>query len=101
MVTLKMTARQEERSVSSGLKSGFEAVIHAFYADVFRYAFFLSRNRAQAEDLTHETFDAPPTPYCEAKLLQGREAPGRVGRSDLQPGSVRLTVRSRNRLNHG
>lgn len=34
----------------------YEALVDAFYKDIFRYAYWLSRSRQQAEDLTQETF---------------------------------------------
>ena len=38
------------------LELRYEAMVRALSADVYRYAFFLCRNEAQAEDLTQETF---------------------------------------------
>lgn len=34
----------------------FEALVHAYSADLYRFAFWLCRNRALAEDLVQETF---------------------------------------------
>ncbi len=34
----------------------FEALVHAWSADLYRFAFWLCRHRAQAEDLVQETF---------------------------------------------
>ncbi len=34
----------------------FEALVNAYAADLYRYGFWLCRNRAQAEDLVQETF---------------------------------------------
>jgi RNA polymerase sigma-70 factor (ECF subfamily) len=34
----------------------YEALVTAFYNDIFRYAYWLSKSRQQAEDLTQETF---------------------------------------------
>jgi RNA polymerase sigma-70 factor (ECF subfamily) len=37
-------------------KARFEQVVRAYANDLFRYQYWLCRNRAQAEDLTQETF---------------------------------------------
>lgn len=34
----------------------YEALVDAYYRDIFRYAYWLSKSRQQAEDLTQETF---------------------------------------------
>lgn len=34
----------------------YETLVEQFYADIFRYAYWLSRNRPLAEDLVQETF---------------------------------------------
>ena len=38
------------------LQQRYEAMVRALSGDVYRYAFFLCRNEAQAEDLAQETF---------------------------------------------
>ena len=40
----------------SKLQRRYEAMVRALSGDVYRYAFYLCRNEAQAEDLTQETF---------------------------------------------
>ncbi len=40
----------------SGLQQRYEAMVRALSGDVYRYAYFLCRDRTQAEDLTQETF---------------------------------------------
>jgi len=43
--------------VSAGDKTGeFEQVVRAYSADLYRYAYWLCRNRHQAEDLVQEAF---------------------------------------------
>lgn len=39
-------------------QSGFEAVVRAYSSDLFRFAYWLCRNRWQAQDLVQETFVA-------------------------------------------
>ena len=34
----------------------YEALVHAFQADIFRYAFWLTQDRSIAEDIVQETF---------------------------------------------
>lgn len=42
--------------MGSRLDGRFESMVRAFSGDLFRYALFLCRDRAQAEDLMQETF---------------------------------------------
>lgn len=37
-------------------KARYESIVNEFYNDIFRYAFWLSKSRQVAEDLTQETF---------------------------------------------
>ena len=37
-------------------KTRYESLVNEFYNDIFRYAFWLSKSRPLAEDLTQETF---------------------------------------------
>lgn len=39
-------------------QSGFEMMVRAYSADLFRFAYWLCRNRWQAQDLVQETFAA-------------------------------------------
>jgi len=41
---------------SSSRKAEFEQVVRAYANDLFRYLYWLCRERAQAEDLVQETF---------------------------------------------
>jgi len=46
-------------SVSSGMdnkQQRFNALVNALYADIYRYAFWLCKNRSVAEDLVQETY---------------------------------------------
>ncbi|QCZ94115.1 sigma-70 family RNA polymerase sigma factor [Salinimonas iocasae] len=49
----------ERRRVSSDMKEKqqrYEALVHAFHADIFRYAFYLIQDKSIAEDVVQETF---------------------------------------------
>jgi len=43
-------------SAMASKQKRFEALVNALYADVFRYAYWLCRNRSMAEDLVQETY---------------------------------------------
>lgn len=43
-------------SSSGSTKTRYEALVGEYYGDIFRYAFWLSKSRQVAEDLTQETF---------------------------------------------
>lgn len=46
-------------SVSGGMASKqkrYEALVHSLHGDIYRYAFWLVKDRAVAEDITQETF---------------------------------------------
>lgn len=43
-------------SSSGSKKTRYEALVGEYYGDIFRYAFWLSKSRQVAEDLTQETF---------------------------------------------
>lgn len=43
-------------SVMASKQKRFEALVNALYADIFRYAYWLCRNRSMAEDLVQETY---------------------------------------------
>jgi len=51
----KMTNQRQDRP-KPPRQVAFEALMSAYGADVYRYALWLVRNRAQAEDLVQETF---------------------------------------------
>jgi len=51
-----MTRESEQGCPLSVLQQRYEAMVRALSADVYRYAWFLCRDAAQAEDLTQETF---------------------------------------------
>lgn len=40
----------------SGKRAEFEALVHSYSAELYRYAYYLSRDRLTAEDLVQETF---------------------------------------------
>ena len=40
----------------SNKQKRFDALLNALYADVYRYAFWLCKNRPMAEDLVQETY---------------------------------------------
>jgi RNA polymerase sigma-70 factor (ECF subfamily) len=43
-------------STSNHRREAYEAIVSSYYQDVFRYAFWLTRNANVAEDLVQETF---------------------------------------------
>lgn len=55
-----MTSKEnQETSVIEGTgskKYRYETLVNKFYHDIFRYAYWLSKSRQQAEDLVQETF---------------------------------------------
>ena len=44
------------RDMFSGKQTGFEALVRAYSAELYRYAYWLARDRFVAEDLVQETF---------------------------------------------
>lgn len=59
MNTLMTAKENDNKTVIDGAGSRqqrYEALVTQFYHDIFRYAYWLSRSRQQAEDLTQETF---------------------------------------------
>jgi len=57
---IKMTSKENDhKPVIDGTgskKERYEALVGAFYNDIFRYGYWLSKNRQVAEDLAQETF---------------------------------------------
>lgn len=55
-----MTAKESnDETVIDGAgtrQQRYETLVHEFYNDIFRYAYWLSKSRPLAEDLTQETF---------------------------------------------
>lgn len=60
LMNTTMTAKEsDDITVIEGAgtrQQRYEALVTAFYNDIFRYAYWLSKSRQQAEDLTQETF---------------------------------------------
>lgn len=51
--------RDESRASGRGLnQGGFEIMVRAYSSDLYRFAYWLCRNRWQAQDLVQETFEA-------------------------------------------
>lgn len=46
----------DRKSTDSGRQQRYEALVNSFYQDVYRYAYWLTRNPSVAEDLVQETF---------------------------------------------
>jgi RNA polymerase sigma-70 factor, ECF subfamily len=46
----------DRKSTDSGRQQRYEALVNSFYQDVYRYAYWLTRNPTVAEDLVQETF---------------------------------------------
>lgn len=54
-VGLRDEAKANARSMN---QSGFETMVRAYSSDLYRFAYWLCRNRWQAQDLVQETFEA-------------------------------------------
>lgn len=51
--------RDEPKAIGRGLsQDGFETMVRAYSSDLYRFAYWLCRNRWQAQDLVQETFEA-------------------------------------------
>lgn len=48
--------QQDDKPRPKGKRARYEALVAELYQDVYRYAFWLSRNQSVAEDLVQETF---------------------------------------------
>ncbi len=56
---LGLRKKSSPRQVSSDMKEKqkrYEALVHAFHADIFRYAYYLVKDSSIAEDIVQETF---------------------------------------------
>jgi RNA polymerase sigma-70 factor (ECF subfamily) len=59
MTTLMTAKGNDDKTVIEGAgtrRQRYEALVNAYYNDIFRYAYWLARSRQLAEDLTQETF---------------------------------------------
>jgi RNA polymerase sigma-70 factor (ECF subfamily) len=59
MNTLMTAKGNDDKTVIEGAGSRrqrYEALVNAYYNDIFRYAYWLGKSRQLAEDLTQETF---------------------------------------------
>lgn len=56
--SIRFAKHDSSGRVSEMNQSGFEAMVRAYSADLFRFAYWLCRNRWQAQDLVQEAFAA-------------------------------------------
>ena len=56
MFSRKKTESEQVLSAMKAKQRRYEALVHAFHADIYRYAFWLVKNKAVAEDIVQETF---------------------------------------------
>lgn len=56
--SIRIAKREPSSRVREMNQSGFEAMVRAYSADLFRFAYWLCRNRWQAQDLVQEAFAA-------------------------------------------
>lgn len=56
--SIRIAKREPSGRVREMNQSGFEAMVRAYSADLFRFAYWLCRNRWQAQDLVQEAFAA-------------------------------------------
>lgn len=55
VVGLRSESKTNDHSLNQG---GFETMVRAYSSDLYRFAYWLCRNRWQAQDLVQETFEA-------------------------------------------
>lgn len=56
MMTAKENNGETVLEGAGARQQRYETLVSAYYNDIFRYAYWLSKSRQQAEDLTQETF---------------------------------------------
>lgn len=57
-VPIRIARNDSPKAVYAMNASGFEVMVRAYSSDLFRFAYWLCRNRWQAQDLVQETFAA-------------------------------------------